>query len=417
MRVSLVCLGVVAALSNRAYAIDWNDPQNVAESAASANPSLLQLKAEIAAAKERVTSAGSLPNPMLMTGVENQQIDLSLDRQMTMYTAGISQTLTRPSRRDAQRTLAELAVERLQHEYEARRAEVERNVMDAYYDAAAAQSQLAATDEVVSLAGVIGEAARARYETGVVPQSDVIRAKLQQSDVRHRALSFRARRAEAIAKLSALLDVNATDIPAFSANMTHHHQAEVAATVPETTPAIAAMEAEVRIADQEIALARLAARPDWNVEASYGIRPYEKDTISVIGRVELPIRKRVTIEPRVREAIARRDAAARQIDVLRQQLRSDLGVAAARRAEAREQIELHVNELVPQAKLAFQSALASYQSGKDTFESALSSLQGYLALNIDYFDFLRQEQEAETDIVALRNGARSNSTAAPGGMR
>lgn len=413
LRVSLVCLLLAVALSSRAEGIDWNDPESVARAAAAVNPSLLELKAEIAAARERVTPAGALPNPMLMTGVENQQTDLSIDRQMTMYKAGISQTLTRRSRRTAQRTLAQLEVERIEHEYEARLAEIERDVLDAYYDAAAAQSQLIATEEVATLAGVIGEASRIRYETGIVPQSDMIRAKLQQSDVRHQALALRGRRAEAVAKLAALLDVSDDGVPPFSAAMRHQHPAGVPATLPETTPAIAALEAEVSSADEEIALAKLAGKPDWNIEASYGIRPYEKDTISVIGRVELPVRRRATIEPHVREAVARREAAARQIDVLRRQLRSDLGVAAARRAEARQQIDLHMNELVPQAKLGFQSALASYQAGKDTFESAVSSLQSYLALNVDYFDFLRQEQEAEADIDALRKGARSGAMGAP----
>jgi outer membrane protein TolC len=420
LRVSLACLVFAVALTSRADEIDWNDPQSVARGAAAVSPSLRELKSQLDAARERVTSAGSLPNPMLMTGVENQQFDLTIDRQMTMYTAGISQTLTRKSRRLAMKTLAQFDVERLEHEYESNRAEVERDALDAYYDAAAAQSQLAATEEVAALAGTIGDAARIRYETGVVPQSDMIRAKLQQSDVRHQSLALRARRAEAVAKLAAFLNVDDAAVPPFAAGMSHQHAAAAPATVPETTPAIAALETDVRAADEEVALAKLATRPDWNIEASYGIRPYEKDTISVIGRIELPIRKRSTIEPHIREAIARREAAARQIEVLRQQLRLELGVAAARRNEAREQIDLHLNELVPQAKLGFQSALSSYQSGKETFESTLSSLQSYLALNVDYYDFLRQEQEAEADIVALRNGARSGAmlaVAAKGGMR
>jgi cobalt-zinc-cadmium efflux system outer membrane protein len=421
LRVSLVCLVVAAALSSRADELNWNDPQSVARAAADVSPSLLELKSEIAAARERVTSAGSLPNPILMTGVENQQVDLSIDRQMTMYTAGLSQTITRRSRRQALRTVAELAVEKLEHQYEARRAEIERDVLQAYYDASAAQSQLAATEEVGTLAGTIAQSARIRYETGAVPQSDMIRAKLQQSDVKHQALALRARRAEAVAKLAALLNLASdANVPLFANAMKHEHGAqEEPATVPVTTPAIAALEVDVRSADEEIALAKLTGKPDWNVEASYGIRPYEKDTISVVGRIELPLRKNTTIEPRIREAMARREAASRQIAVLRQQLRQDLGIAAARRAEARDQIELHLSELVPQAKLGFESALSSYAAGKETFESTLSSLQSYLALNIDYYDFLRQEQQAEAEIVALRHGARSagRQDAAIGGMR
>ena len=127
------------------------------------------------------------------------------------------------------------------------------------------------------------------------------------------------------------------------------------------------------------------------MEASYGVRPYQKDVVSVTGRIELPFRKSALIEPRIREAMARRDAAKQQINILRLRLTQDMGVAAASRQEAVDQIALHESELVPAAKLGFESALASYQTGKTTFESVLASLRTYVNLNVDYFGFLKQE--------------------------
>ena len=127
---------------------------------------------------------------------------------------------------------------------------------------------------------------------------------------------------------------------------------------------------------------------------------------SLMGRIELPIRKSAIIEPRIREAIARREAAQQQIETLRQQLRQDLGVAVTLRNEAIEQINLHVDRLVPEAKLGFESSLASYQTGKTTFDAVLDSLRTYIALNVDYYEFLRQQMQAEVDIDAIRRGAR-----------
>jgi outer membrane protein TolC len=148
----VACLAGASLIAANAAAIDWNDPPAVARAAADVSPSLAALKYQIVAARERITSAGSLPNPMVMGGVQNQQADLSTDRMMTMYWAGASQTLTRRSKRIAQRTEAELEVRRLEREYESLRAEVERDTLLAYYDAAAAQSQNLATSEVIALA-------------------------------------------------------------------------------------------------------------------------------------------------------------------------------------------------------------------------------------------------------------------------
>src|SRR5207249_1728713 len=117
----------------------------------------------------------------------------------------------------------------------------------------------------------------------------------------------------------------------------------------------------------------------------YGFRPEQKDMFSVVGRIELPIRKK-TIEPRIAEAIARRDAARAQIDMLRQQLASEFGAALASRNEAIEQINLHVEQLVPEAKIGFDSAIASYQAGKTTFDSDLGLRHELLDMKIDLFN-------------------------------
>ena len=61
---------------------------------------------------------------------------------------------------------------------------------------------------------------------------------------------------------------------------------------------------------------------------------------------------------------------------------------------------------MPEAKLGFESSLASYQTGKTTFDAVLDSLRTYIALNVDYYEFLRQQMQAEVDIDAIRRGAR-----------
>src|SRR6266851_374778 len=396
-------------------AVDWNNPDAVVQAVIDVNPSLASLSAQIRAAKERVAPAGSLPNPMLMGGAQNEPVNLSYDF-MTMYWVGASQTLVRKSRRDALRRSAELEVERLQREYDSRRAEVERDVRSAYIEAAAAQNQVESTEDIATVLKSVVEASRARYETGAVPQADLIRSMLEESNVEHQLIGLRRQRNAAVARLLPLLKLPATTpVPPFSLRHAMHAEREGGfnGTLPESTPAIAELQAEVARAEEDIRLAKLATRPDVNVEASYGVRPRASDMFSLTARVELPIRKATIIEPRIREAIARRDAAQQQIEVLRQQLLQDLGSQLVSRNEAVEQIDLHINKLVPQAKIGFESSIAAYQTGKTTFDGVLGSLRTYLALNVDYYDFLRQKMLAEADIEAIQRGARSGMSTAP----
>lgn len=414
------CVAGALLVAANALAVEWSDPHSVVVAALNASPVIRSVDAEIAAAHARGRAAGALPNPMLMAGVQNQPVDLTSDPMMTMYMVGASQTFVRAERRESARRSAALDVRRLEGEAEVRRAEIAREVLGAYYEAAAAQSQIAAIEEIVSLANMTAEAARARYEVGAGAQIDIIRAKLEASNDRREELTKRRVRGAALARLRALLNLPPTEeIPPFELQhvMEASRNAEPAAL--ESTPAgVAALESEVARAEEDIRQARLAARPDVNVEASYGFRPHQTAMFSLIGRIELPVRRSTTIEPMVAEATARREAARARIDVLRQQLRSGFGEALVQRNEAIEQIELHEKELVPEAKLGFESALASYQAGKTTFDSVLGALQAYRRLNVDFYEFLQQLLVAEAEIDALQHGATGGGAGATmGGAR
>lgn len=401
---------LVSALSVPALAqpIDWHDPHAVARAAADAHPSVRRIEAEARAARERVALAGAYPNPMLMAGVEDLQVDLSHDEMMTMYMVGASQTIPRRSRRDALRSAAELEVRRIELEAASVRSEAERDALFAWYDVAAADSQLSALREVGKALDSLADAVRARYETGSAIQADIVRAQLQRSEIDHQLLTRNGVRRGAVARLLPLLGLPLTaEVPPL--HLAHSTEARSIADrrrIADDHPALAALRTEVERREQEIRLAELLGRPDFNIEASYGMRPQQKDMVSVVARIELPLRRKTTIEPHVREAIAARDAASARIEELRRALLADLGAAYEAHAEATKQIEFHEQTLVPQSKLAFESTRAAYEGGKTTLDAVLASEAAYLRLAIDYYAFLARHIKAIADFEAIQRGAR-----------
>src|SRR5436305_5969889 len=116
-RKHLACAaGALLIAASASATIDWNDPHSIAEAAITASPSLRELDANLAAARARQRAAGATPNPMLMAGVQDQQVDLSRDPMMTMYMVGASQTFVRGERRDVLQRAAQIDVERLRRE-------------------------------------------------------------------------------------------------------------------------------------------------------------------------------------------------------------------------------------------------------------------------------------------------------------
>jgi cobalt-zinc-cadmium efflux system outer membrane protein len=390
-------------------AIDFNDPKSLVAAAIDAHPAMIRLRAEADAARERVAPASALPNPMLMAGVQNREIDFSDDDMMTMYMVGASQTIVRPEKREARREAAQLAVQAAEKQLEAQRAEIERDVMLTWYELATTDAQIGAAELVREMIAAVVAAARVRYEVGNATQGEVIRAQLEQSTLEHDILRLRAARRAAIARLLPLLELPLdTQVPKIAMPENTDDLAMDAVTVPPADhPAIVALEAEVAMAEAEIRLARAEAKPDIDLEAQYGHRRVERDMISFTARVELPLRKNVTVEPRVREAMFRRDATKARIAELRRELVQALSAAVVAHEEATNQMKFHHEVLVPQAQLAFESTLAAYQTGSTSFDSILETETSYLRLRLEYYDFLAQHAQAVVQYEALRRGARS----------
>ncbi|HYH09012.1 MAG TPA: TolC family protein [Thermoanaerobaculia bacterium] len=390
-------------------AIDFNDPRSLVAVAIEKHPSLVRLRAEAGAARERIEPAAALPNPMVMAGVQNKQLDLRDDEMMTMYMVGASQTLVRPEKREARREAAELEAHAVESELASMRAEIERDVLLAWYDLAAADAHINAAEMVREMIAAVVAAARVRYEVGNAAQGEVIRAQLQQSNLEHDLLRLRGVRRAALARLLPLLELPlSTDVPrVVIPEHTDDLTIDAPATPPADHPAIVALETEVARAEAELRLARADAKPDIDLEAQYGYRRLQRDMFSLTARVELPLRRDVTIEPRVREAILRRDAAKARIAELRRTLVQAMGEAIVAHEEATSQMKFHHEVLVPQAQLAFESTLAAYQTGAASFESMLDTETSYLRLRLEYYEFLAQHAQAVVNYEALRRGARS----------
>lgn len=386
---------------------DLSRPDDVAAAAVAASASLRALDAEIEAAREQVTSAGALPNPMAMGGVQNLENDLSIDPMMTMFMIGASQTFVPRERRAAFQNIAQARVSALEAARISRAAEIERDARSAWIRIAAVDERAEVIATIMSLSEASIAAARSRYESGGGSQADVMRAQLGRSNLQHRLIALRWERRAAVARLASLLDLApSTEVPLLSLPEEHAARFETA-SIDERHPALAALQAEVAAAEALIDLAESANEPEWGMEATYGFRPESSDMVSLMGRVELPIRRKDRIEPAVREAVLRRNAARERVAEMRRYLQEASEVAGATLMEAEEQLRFHHEVLMPQAQLALDSTLAAYQTSRAEFESLHAALVAYTALTTDTYELVARAEIARADLRALAAGART----------
>jgi cobalt-zinc-cadmium efflux system outer membrane protein len=328
-----------------------------------------------------------------------------------MYMVGATQSFSRESKREARREVARLAADATGNELGSLRAEISRDVLLAWYDLAAVDSGLRALDEVRELAEAIISASRVRYEVGTAVQADVVRAQLQLSNLDQKRLSLQGRRRVVLARLLPLVGLPLTaEVPLLSFPEESERRSISAPPVPpDAHPAIVALEAEVQRQDAQIRLARLGTKPDFGLEASYGFRREQTDMFSLLATVELPIQRKKVIEPQIREAMALRESARQRISELRLALTQALGNALSVHEEATTQLRFFEEVLVPQTRLAVESTLTAYQTGRAPFDATLATQQSFLNLRLQYYELLRRHVQAIVDYEAILAGARSSA--------
>ncbi|HVR42868.1 MAG TPA: TolC family protein [Thermoanaerobaculia bacterium] len=408
MKTTRFILMAIIATAGLAQSPEWRSADAVARAAIAASPAVRALDARIEAAREAARSAGALPNPMAMGGVQNLNADLSNDPIMTMYMVGASQTFIPRERRESLRDAAGARVAALEAERASLRAELERDARAVWIELASIDAQTGVIENVLGLGEATVASTRARYEAGGAIQADVIRAQLAQSELHHRLLALGGARRATAASLAAILGLApGTSVPNLALEHAYGGLSAPRFAPDDDHPALAAVLARAAAREAEIALARSATRPEWSIESAWAFRSEMDDMVTLTGRVELPLRRSARIDPAIREAIAERNAALEEVEQRRRSLEEMGAIALAVFDEAIEQIRFHDEVLMPQARFAFDSTLAAYETGAAGFDALLGAQIMLVRLGTDTFEFLERALTARADLTALAAGART----------
>jgi cobalt-zinc-cadmium efflux system outer membrane protein len=354
------------------------------------NPDLLALQEALAASRARPEQARALPDPMVSVLYVNDGWAPSLGSQ-EMTTLGFmgSQTLPWPGKRGLREGIASRDGVAPAERLERQRLTVAAGVRRAYWSLVLAEQTRGVLREQEDVWNEAESVARARYAVGQGAQQDVLRAQVeitrfeqlraeQEAEVEARLAELsrfvgREVQPDTVAGVHLALRPEPRDLPALLA------QAE--ATLPELRAGAAGVERE----ELAIELAQRDFKPDFTVQAGYmnrgGLDPMWQAGVGVT----LPLyrgRRRAAVA----EAEAGRLAAAHQVEAVRAQIRFRTRERLAQLRAAERMAVVYEDGLLPQARMSYESSIASYQAGKVPFLSVLEALQ---TLHRDRIDHLR----------------------------
>jgi len=343
-----------------------------------------------AATRDLAVSAGRLPDPALIVGIDNLPVEgpdswsTSAD-SMTMTTFGLMQEFPGRTKRRLERERASAETGVADAELSDTRLLVARETARAWIRRATLESALDALTGLRADVELGATAARAGVRAGSASTSEALAAESAVVRLETRLLDFEGRTRRARVELARWIGDEAdrplAPLPAFDtlpapaaslvADAGHHGR-------------ILPLDARLAVARTEAELARSERRPDWSAELMYGKRgPAFDDMASLQFTVDLPLFARHRQDPVV---------AARRADLRRLEAERDSSLRAYTAElhqmlieweQAGAQLDQFDRELLPLARERSRAGLAAYRTGAADLRLAIDALEDEIDLLVE----------------------------------
>jgi len=347
------------------------------------NPEYAAMQAEAEASGERVTPAGALPDPKFRTELRDitrfgeQNATLSPSRVgSTRYL--LMQDIPWFGKRDLKREIAELEADGAKGRALGTWADVAGRIKVNFAQLYYVHRNEQLTREILDLMTRLEKVAQVRYSGGLAAQQDVIRAQVEQTNIRNELIALETEQHHLHARLNALLarPNNAplqvpTQLRKLPAPVTLDY-ATLEERVRTRNPQLFADESKIKAAEKSRDLTYKNRYPDFTL----GVSPIQyQNSIKeweLMFEVNIPLQQS-SRRSQERESESMLNAARSRKEATTNQVSAELaealsGIEAARRTE-----NLLTNSLLPQAELTFKAALAGYETGKVDFATLLDS--------------------------------------------
>ena len=347
------------------------------------NPEYAGMRLEAQAASERIEPAGNLPDPKLR--VELMDITKMGEQNPTLLPANVGsarytfmQDVPWFGKRDLKRDIANWEAQGANGRALGTWVELSSRIKSGYAQFYYLHQSERLTKEILDLMSRLEQVAQARYAGGLAAQQDVIRAQVEQSNMKNELIALENEQRMVRARLNALVarPANAQLMaPQNLRPLPKESQLEYSVLevrVRDRNPQLFAQEAQLRAAQTNRDLTYKNRYPDFTL----GVFPTQYGSTwkdwSLMVELNIPLQQS-SRRSQEREAEAMLAAAQSRKETTANQILGELvenlsGLDAARRTEMRTS-----TDLLPRAELTFKSALASYENGKVDFATLLDA--------------------------------------------
>jgi outer membrane protein TolC len=160
-------------------------------------------------------------------------------------------------------------------------------------------------------------------------------------------------------------------------------------------------------AEKSLELMRKDSYPDFDVRFSYGQRDRmpdgtrRPDMVNLTVAINLPVWRETKIGPRIAEAQAMRDQALNMYQAQRNEVGMKLRQQVASVQQNLRSARLYRNDILPQARLTVEAALAAYRVNRVDFFTLLDNQMTVYTSEIAYVNAVANYNKALAEIELL----------------
>jgi outer membrane protein TolC len=372
------------------------------------NPQIEAARQGWQAAKQVPTQVSTLPDPQFTL----QHLSVGSPRPFAGYTnsdfayigLGVTQDIPYPGKLRLKGEIAKREADVSQQQVESVCRAVLAEVKTAYFQLAYLSKTLAILESDGELLKQVEQAAEARYRSGKGTQQDVLQAQLQKTKLVREIAMHHLEVGKLEAQLKQLLSRPQDSPDIEPAGLTEtpllQNYQELLAAAKAQNPELAASQKMIDKQSLQVDLARKNFYPDFNVQYMWQrTDPTQFRAYYMLSfGVRVPIYRSRKQKPELAQAQSEELRARSELEAQSQQVASELRAQYVVVQQTAEMLKIHREGLAPQARSAFQSGLASYQSNKQDFQAVLTAFLDVLHLDEEYWQNLA---EYETAIARL----------------
>ena len=352
------------------------------------NPGLDPYRTEMAILAARTKQAGAEIDPMLSFKVMNlpaPQFTLD-DTPMTQFSLGLSQKFYSYGKRKLKRRIAGMEEQLKEYSLAQRELDLVGEITDLYFALASSKAKLEVIEANSELLSLLIELGESKYALGLVPQAQVLNAQVSLTSLEERRIKLASLfEKQQIVLLGYLGNPGGFSLEGYSFTAAYPLPTSVEFDVEtllfdslDQRPDYNRLIAMERQQGLMVELAHRGFRPDYTISASYGVRWGKRDMISAGVSIPLFTNKQEKQDAKLQEQYAVLALTADRKLVVENMLLTRLSAIQVEIDLLAATSELYRTALIPQARLALDSSIASFAANRLDFSELIKSQQSLL---------------------------------------